>query len=93
MRKDEKKDLILKELYQLRHENEYQSLRNMAFHANIPFRSFHGLALKARKLQKAGLIKLKVTDSQMLAIITPEGIDFRETTPYAYPGYPIIPNL
>lgn len=91
MKQSEKFDIILKRLYDHRHDGQYHSiLEIMNDYGESP--SFDEVFSLAKRLEKDGYIKILGHHIDVMASLTSEGIDYVEEDSYSKSGSPIISN-
>lgn len=92
MKQSEKLDLILKALYQIRHDGFYYSIESICEANNIPVAPHNEVSMLAHRLNNDGYIKASFTKSDTSAILTSHGIEYCEEDSYSYQGHSIITN-
>lgn len=92
MKQSEKLDLILRTLYQYRHDGRYYSIESICETQHITVEPRNEVRMLAHRLKDDGNIKVMFTKSHTSAILTSYGIEYCEEDSYAYKGHSIITN-
>ena len=92
MKQSEKLDLILRVLYQYRHDGQHHAIEAICEIQKIPVEPHNEVRALAHRLQDDGYIKATFTKGATLALLTSHGIEYCEEDSYAYRGHSIITN-
>jgi len=91
VKQSEKLDLILKGLYELKHDGKYYSLTWLLQNDGIET-NFDELFSLGKKLEADGLIKFNGRHDDVMACITAVGIEYVEEDSYSFKGKSITTN-
>lgn len=92
MKQSEKLDLILRDLYNHKHDGTYYSIGEIVQRLNIPGVNDIELKSLAHRLKNDGHVKAMFTHYDVSATLTSEGIDYCEGSSYSIGGSSIISN-
>lgn len=92
MKLSEKRDLILRELYNHKNDGSNYSIGQICKALNIPLDSVLEISKLASHLKTDGLINAVITNGDSLAELTSYGIEYCEENSYSYSGHSIITN-
>jgi hypothetical protein len=92
MKQVEKLDLILRDLYNHKHDGKYYSIGEIVQRLKISDVNDIELKSLAHRLKNDGHIKAMFTHYDVSAALTSEGIDYCEGSSYSYGGNSIITN-
>ena len=91
VKQSEKLDLILKGLYEYKHDGKYYSLTGLLQNDGIET-NFDEIFSLGKKLEADGLMKFSGKHNDAMGCITSEGVEYVEEDSYSYKGKSITTN-